>query len=80
MRRPGADLEEKREPRVTGKPTRSTRRSGRALTSAAIEKRALSPGGGNRSSCPISVIPIRSLLRNTLSPNAVPDGRFCDWN
>src|SRR6516162_694523 len=25
MRRPGADLEEKREPRVTGKPTRSTR-------------------------------------------------------
>ena len=41
MRRPDANLEEKREPRVTGKPTRSTRRSGRVLTLAAIEKRSL---------------------------------------
>ena len=41
MRRPDADLEEKREPRVTAKPKRSTRCSGCVLTLAAIEKRTL---------------------------------------
>jgi len=57
MRRPDADLEEKREPRVTGDPKRKTAGDmrwryevmGRGLTLAAIEKRALSLGRRNAS-------------------------------
>jgi hypothetical protein len=49
MRRPDADLEEKREPRVTGEPKRKMAGDmrwryevmGRGLTLAAIEKRSL---------------------------------------
>ena len=56
MRRPQADLEEKREPRVAliagARKGVSMSSPGRSLTRAAIEKRALVPGTGNRSSCP----------------------------
>jgi hypothetical protein len=66
MRRPNADLEEKREPRVTGEQKRktagSTRGSGQGLTLAAIEKPALSLVGGNHSSCPFLVIRLCDAL------------------
>ena len=63
MRRPDADLEEKREPRVTGESKRKTAGGyeviGRGLTLAAIEKRPLSLGGGNASSCPEAALGVR---------------------
>jgi len=71
MRRPDADLEEKREPRVTGEPKRKTAGDmrwryevmERGLTLAAIEKPPLSLGGRNRSLCPIADLPARTGRR-----------------